>query len=128
MIAHEGAPAHWHQRIPLDTVNKVVAVRLGQTRANGNAQPAVFNRKSRCTLPIPRRDGSQLGSEHFITGGTIPRSAVPSKKIEILRNSEPDADDLLVGSESEIIAKAHDGGPRHRKSSIRAIRREARHR
>ena len=36
--------AHWRQRIPLATIDKVVAARLGQTRVNGNAQPAVFNR------------------------------------------------------------------------------------
>src|SRR5260370_8345041 len=45
MFAHEGTEAQLCRRIPLAIIDKVVSARLGQTRAQGNAQPAVFNRQ-----------------------------------------------------------------------------------
>ena len=45
MFAHESSLDGLYRRIPLVTIDKVVAARLGQTRVQGNAQPAVFNRQ-----------------------------------------------------------------------------------
>ena len=45
MLSPEGAQSQSCRRIPLAIIDKVVSARLGQTRVQGNAQPAVFNRQ-----------------------------------------------------------------------------------
>ena len=45
MLSPEGAHSQSYRRIPLAIIDKVVSARLGQTRVQGNAQPAVFNRQ-----------------------------------------------------------------------------------
>src|SRR5260370_11450064 len=45
MVADGGTEAQLGRRIPMAIIDKVVSARLGQTRVQGNAQPAVFNRQ-----------------------------------------------------------------------------------
>jgi hypothetical protein len=105
VIAHEGAPAHWRQRIPLATIDKVVAARLGQTRVHGNAQPAVFNRQIAMYLAKHVGGWSTTRIGRFYSGRDHSTVCYAVKKIEMLRNSQPDVDELLIGLQSEIVSK-----------------------
>jgi hypothetical protein len=84
--------------------------RLGQTRVNGNAQPAAFNRQIAMYLAkhIGRWSTTRIG--RFYSGRDHSTVCYAVKKIEKLRNSQPDVDELLVGLEGEIISVARGNG------------------
>ena len=58
MLAPEGVQAQACRRIPLAVIDQVVSARLGQTRVEGNAQPAVFHRQIAMYL------AKHVGGEH----------------------------------------------------------------
>ena len=73
MFAPEGAQAC--RRIPLAVIDQVVSARLGQTRVEGNAQPAVFNRQIAMYLAKQWEGGAQRGSEDSTIGEITRRYA-----------------------------------------------------
>uniref|UniRef100_Q01PB0 Chromosomal replication initiator, DnaA C-terminal domain n=1 Tax=Solibacter usitatus (strain Ellin6076) TaxID=234267 RepID=Q01PB0_SOLUE len=105
MIAHDGAPVGWRQRIPLATIDKVVAARLGHTRVSGSAHPAVFNRQIAMYLAKHVGGWSTTQIGRFYNGRDRSTVCYAVKKIEMLRNAQPDVDELLVGLHGEIVSE-----------------------
>jgi hypothetical protein len=105
MFAHERAPGDRCRRIPLVTIDKVVAARLGQTRVQGNAQPAVFNRQVAMYLAKHVGGWSTTRIGRFYNGRDHSTVCHALKKVEMLRNSQPEIDELLADLKSEIVSE-----------------------
>ena len=105
MIAPESAPGDWHRRIPLVTIDKAVVARLGQTRVQGNAQPAVFNRQVAMYLAKHVGGWSTTRIGRFYNGRDHSTVCHALKKVEILRNSQPEIDELLADLKAEIVSE-----------------------
>jgi hypothetical protein len=102
MDAPEMTTALSPQRISLETIDAVVATRLGETRVRGNAQPAVFNRQVAMYLAkhVGRWSTTRIG--RFYNGRDHSTVCHALKKIEMLRNSHPGVTELLVSLQGEI--------------------------
>jgi Bacterial dnaA protein helix-turn-helix len=105
MFAHESSPGDRFRRIPLVTIDKVVAARLGQTRVQGNAQPAVFNRQVAMYLARHVGGWSTTRIGKFYNGRDHSTVCHALKKVEMLRNSQPEIDELLADLKSEIVSE-----------------------
>ena len=73
MLTPDGAQVQSCRRTPLAIIDKVVSARLGQTRVEGNAQPAVFHRQIAMYLAKQMTEaslpeiGRQFGNKHHTT-------------------------------------------------------------
>jgi len=113
MFAHEGSLGGRY--IPLVTIDKVVAARLGQTRVQGNAQPAVFNRQVAMYLAKHVGGWSTTRIGRFYNGRDHSTVCHALKKVEILRNSQPEIDELLADLKAEIVSEGqgNSSAPHH---------------
>jgi hypothetical protein len=102
MFVHERGSGPLCQRISLATIDKVVAARLGQTRAQGKAQPAVFNRQIAMYLAKHLGGWSTTQIGRFYNGRDHSTVCHALKKIENLRASRSDVEELLVTLKSAI--------------------------
>jgi hypothetical protein len=106
MFAHERSPAHMGQRISLATIDKVVAARLGQTRVEGNAQPAVFNRQIAMYLAkhVGRWSTTRIG--RFYNGRDHSTVCHAVKRVAALCQDDPEVDSLVTSLANEIKTAA----------------------
>jgi hypothetical protein len=109
MDTPEAATALSPQRISLETIDAVVAARLGETRVRGNAQPAVFNRQVAMYLAKHLGGWSTTRIGRFYNGRDLSTVCHALHRIEMLRDSDPDIDGLLSTLTHEIKAAR----PRH---------------
>jgi hypothetical protein len=121
MFAREGSPAQLGRRISLATIDKVVAARLGQTRVEGNAQPAAFNRQIAMYLAKHVGKWSTTRIGRYYNGRDHSTVCHAVKKIEILRNSHPQVDALIATLKGDIGSEVQ----RNRAATCDAVNRPA---
>jgi predicted RNA-binding Zn ribbon-like protein len=104
MDTREAATALSAQRISLETIDAVVAARLGETRVRSNAQPAIFNRQVAMYLAKQVGGWSTARIGRFYNGRDHSTVCHALQRIEMLRDSDPDIDELLSTLTHEIKA------------------------
>src|ERR1022692_4040259 len=114
----------------LAEIDRVVSERLGRARVAGNAQPAAFNRQ--VAMYLAKRVGgwslTKIGKFYNGRHHTTVRHAI--RRIEALREVNPDVDGLLAVLIDPIKAKVHTPKPENTSGTVRraAPRRSARRR
>jgi hypothetical protein len=86
---------HTERRIPLAEIDAIVSARLGPTRGLGNSQPACFNRQVAMYLAarIGRWSTTVIG--RFYNGRDHSTVCYGIQRIESLKDSDPDVDELI---------------------------------
>ena len=102
MLAPEGVQGTWCRRIPLAIIDQVVSARLGQTRVEGNAQPAVFNRQIAMHLAKHVGGWSTTRIGRFYNGRDHSTVCYALKRVAALRESDPEVDGLVSSLAAEI--------------------------
>jgi len=102
MLSPEGAHSQSYRRIPLATIDKVVSARLGPTRLQGNAQPAVFNRQIAMYLAKHVGGWSTTRIGRFYNGRDHSIVCYALKRVAALRESDPEVDGLVSSLAAEI--------------------------
>ncbi len=102
MFAHERSRSQLGQRVSLATIDNVVAARLGQTRVQGNAQPAVFNRQIAMYLAKHVGGWSTTRIGRFYNGRDHSTVCYALKRVAALREDDPEVDSLVSSLASEI--------------------------
>ena len=105
-------------RVPLATIDRIVSERLGTTRVQGNAQPAVFNRQIAMYLAKHAGGWSTTRIGKFYNGRHHTTVLWALKRIEHLRAIDPRIDGLL-SSLTEAVRSATQ--ERDHKISIRKV-------
>jgi hypothetical protein len=107
--------ATFQRRITLAQIDAVVSARLGPTRVPGNAQPACFNRQVAMYIArhVGRWSTSAIG--HFYNGRDHSTVCHSIQRIEALRESDAEIDDLLADIKFQIL----DNGPGGQESDDR---------
>lgn len=95
MFAPEFQPLQALFRVPLATIDRIVSDRLGTTRVQGNAQPAVFNRQIAMYLAKHVGGWSTTRIGKFYNGRHHTTVLWALKRIEHLRATDPRIDGLL---------------------------------
>jgi hypothetical protein len=104
MLSPEGAHSKSYRRIPLAIIDKVVSARLGQTRVQGNAQPAVFNRQIAMYLAKHVGGWSTTRIGRFYNGRDHSTVCYALKRVASLRDDDPEVDGLVSSLAAEIRA------------------------
>jgi hypothetical protein len=96
------------RRIPLAGIDAAVAARLGPGRVAGNAQPAVFSRQVAMYLAkiVGGWSTPQIG--RFYNGRDHSTVCYAIRRVEVLRETNPDVDGLLSVLTGEVAALATD--------------------
>ena len=94
-FAPEFQPLQTLVRVPLATIDRIVSDRLGTTRVQGNAQPAVFNRQIAMYLAKHVGGWSTTRIGKFYNGRPHTTVLWALKRIERLRATDPRIDGLL---------------------------------
>ena len=102
MFAPEGAQSQSCRRIPLAIIDQVVSARLGQTRVQGNAQPAVFNRQIAMYLAKHVGGWSTTRIGRFYNGRDHSTVCYALKRVATLRENDPEVDGLVSSLATEI--------------------------
>ena len=102
MFAPEGVQSHACRRIPLAIIDQVVSARLGQTRVQGNAQPAVFNRQIAMYLAKHVGGWSTTRIGRFYNGRDHSTVCHALKRVAALRENDPEVDGLVSTLAGEI--------------------------
>ena len=89
-------------RVSLAKIDGVVSARLGTTRVAGNAQPAVFNRQIAMYLAKHVGGWSTTAIGRFYNGRDHSTVCYALKRVEALREIDPDVDGLLAALVNEI--------------------------
>src|SRR5215471_6970456 len=89
-------------RVPLTTIDEAVSARLGTTHVSGNAQPAVFNRQVAMYSAKYVGGWSTTRIGKFYNGRDHSTVCYALKRIQALRNANPDIDALLTNLTAEI--------------------------
>jgi len=89
-------------RVPLTTIDASVSGRLGTTRVSGNAQPAVFNRQVAMYLAKHVGGWSTTRIGKFYNGRDHSTVCYALKRIDALREADPEVDALLTSLAHEI--------------------------
>ena len=89
-------------RVPLMTIDDTVSAHLGTTRVSGNAQPAVFNRQVAMYLAKHVGGWSTTRIGKFYNGRDHSTVCYALKRIEALREADPETDTLLTNLTDEI--------------------------
>lgn len=95
MFAPEFQPRQTLVRVPLATIDRIVSERLGTTRVQGNAQPAVFNRQVAMYLAKHAGGWSTTRIGRFYNGRHHTTVLWALKRIERLRTTDSRIDGLL---------------------------------
>lgn len=90
------------RRISLAQIDAAVSARLGPTRGLGNSQPACFNRQVGMYLAryVGRWSTTVIG--RFYNGRDHSTVCYGIKRIEALRESDPDVDGLITNLKREL--------------------------
>ena len=103
---------HWAtrtvRRIPLAAIDATVAARLGPGRVSGNAQPAVFSRQVAMYLAKMVGGWSTPQIGRFYNGRDHSTVCYAIRRVEVLRETNPDVDGLLTVLTGEAAALATD--------------------
>jgi hypothetical protein len=102
MFLPEGAQSQSCRRIPLAIIDKVVSARLGETRVQGNAQPAVFNRQIAMYLAKHVGGWSTTRIGQFYNGRDHSTVCYALKRVETLRENDSEVDGLVSSLATEI--------------------------
>ena len=102
MSAPEEVQGPWCPRIPLALIDQVVSARLGQTRVEGNAQPAVFHRQIAMYLAKHLGGWSTTRIGRFYNGRDHSTVCYALKRVAALRESDPEVDGLVATLTAEI--------------------------
>jgi hypothetical protein len=96
------------RRIPLAAIDAAVAARLGLGRVSGNAQPAVFSRQVAMYLAkiVGGWSTPQIG--RFYNGRHHTTVCYAIRRVEVMRETNPDVDGLLTVLTGEAAALATD--------------------
>jgi hypothetical protein len=106
MVSDEWASTDWCRRIPLATIDRVVAARLGQTRVQGNAKPAVLNRQIAMYIAKHIGGWSTTRIGRFYNGRDHSTVCYALKRVCALREDDPEVDGLIASLVSEIKSTA----------------------
>jgi hypothetical protein len=112
MVAHE-RPFAVVKRISLEAIDAAVCARLGPARVAGNAQPAAFNRQVAMYLAKHVGEWSTTKIGKFYNGRDHSTVCHSIRRIEAMRDCNPDLDSLLAGLCTELRGverTAPDGG------------------
>jgi hypothetical protein len=93
-------------RIPLAIIDRVVSGRLGQTRVQGNGQPAVFNRQIAMYLAKHLGGWSTTRIGRFYNGRDHSTVCYALKRVASLREDDPEVDGLVSSLMAEITTEA----------------------
>jgi hypothetical protein len=98
-------------RVSLAEIDSVVSARLGTTRVTGNAQPAAFNRQIAMYLAKHVGGWSTTAIGRFYNGRDHSTVCYALKRVEALRENDPEVDGLLSALAVEIkTAEPKDNG------------------
>ncbi len=89
-------------RVSLSAIDETVSARLGTTRVSGNAQPAVFNRQVAMYLAKHVGGWSTTRIGKYYNGRDHSTVCYALRRIEVLREADPDIDALLTNLTNEI--------------------------
>jgi Bacterial dnaA protein helix-turn-helix len=89
-------------RVSLANIDGVVSARLGTTRVAGNAQPAVFNRQIAMYLAKHVGGWSTTAIGRFYNGRDHSTVCYAVRRVEALRENDPEVDGLLAALAAEI--------------------------
>lgn len=89
-------------RVSLANIDGAVSARLGTTRVAGNAQPAVFNRQIAMYLAKHVGGWSTSAIGKFYNGRDHSTVCYALKRVEALRENDPEVDGLLAALADEI--------------------------
>ena len=97
------------RRIPVAEIDAVVSARLGPTRGLGNSQPACFNRQVAMYLAkhVGRWTVAIIG--RFYNGHDQSTVCCAIRRIEALRESDPQVDALLTDLKRQLIREDNAG-------------------
>jgi hypothetical protein len=90
------------QQIPLAAIDRVVCARLGPARVTGNAQPAVFNRQVALYLAKQLGGWSTTKIGKFYHGRDHSTVCHAIRRIESMRQDNPELDAVLSALGREI--------------------------
>jgi hypothetical protein len=102
MLSDQRASNGWCWRIPLDTIDRVVVARLGQTRVSGNAKPAVLNRQIAMYIAKHFGGWSTTRIGRFYNGRDHSTVCYALKRVCALRKDDAELDRLITSLVSEI--------------------------
>jgi hypothetical protein len=102
MAAHEMAVVPQRNRISLAQIDAAVTARIGPARVPGNAQPAVFNRQVAMYLAKHMGGWSTTRIGKFYNGRDHSTVCYSIRRIEILRECNPEVDGLLTLLQGDI--------------------------
>ena len=100
-LSEERASNSWCRRIPLDTIDRVVVARLGQTRVSGNAKPAVLNRQIAMYIAKHFGGWSTTRIGRFYNGRDHSTVCYALKRVCALRKDDAELDRLITSLVSE---------------------------
>jgi hypothetical protein len=119
MLTPDGVQVRACRRIPLAIIDQVVSTRLGQTRVEGNAQPAVFNRQIAMYLAKHVGGWSTTRIGRFYNGRDHSTVCHALKRVAALRGDAPEVDGLVSSLAAEIrAAEPKEGGRTDTESRI----------
>jgi len=108
MPAHNsGVDARFAGRVALTKIEAVVSARLGPARVIGNAQPGAFNRQIAMYLAKHVGGWSTTKIGRFYNGRDHSTVCYAIKRIEVLRENDPEVDGLLTLLTEEIESDAN---------------------
>jgi hypothetical protein len=90
------------KRIPLETIDAAVCVRLGPARVSGNAQPAAFNRQVAMYLAKHVGGWSTTRIGKFYNGRDHSTVCDSIRRVETMRDDNAELDGLLTAMSSEL--------------------------
>src|SRR5215468_6322301 len=96
MFAPKVQDPHLVSRVPLTIIDSAVSAHLGTTRVSGNAQPAVFNRQVAMYLAKHVGGWSTTRIGKFYNGRDHSTVCYALKRIDTLREADPEVDALLT--------------------------------
>jgi Bacterial dnaA protein helix-turn-helix len=108
MFAYVADLKHGSNRIALARIDALVCARLGKARVRGNAQPAAFNRQVAMYLAHRVGGWSTTRIGRFYNGRDHSTVCHAIKRIQALRDSNAEVEDLLSSLIQELTS---DQGP-----------------
>ena len=102
MFAVDRNHAQSAPRVSLANIDGIVSSRIGTTRVAGNAQPAVFNRQIAMYLAKHVGGWSTTAIGRFYNGRDHSTVCYALRRVEALRENDPEVDGLLAALAAEI--------------------------
>jgi len=109
MLAVDRNHLQFVPRVSLAKIDAAVSARLGTTRVAGNAQPAVFNRQIAMYLAKHVGGWSTTAIGRFYNGRDHSTVCYALKRIESLREADPEVDGLVSALADEVKTAVAEG-------------------